>query len=82
VILCTSDKIDIVVKHSQKIVKYIVSMDLVDEEKKESVYKMHGIKVYNFEDVLINGKNNIVQHNPPKPDDVALICFTSGSFLY
>lgn len=38
-----------------------------------------GIQVISFDDFLKSGKENPVERNPPKPDDVLAIMYTSGS---
>jgi long-chain acyl-CoA synthetase len=37
-----------------------------------------GIEVLNFDDFLKSGKENPVEPNPPKPDDMLAIMYTSG----
>ncbi|NWR34950.1 ACSL5 ligase, partial [Tachuris rubrigastra] len=58
--------------------KIIVLMDLFDKELKDRGAKA-GIDVLSLQEVEELGKNNIRQPVPPKPDDLAVVCFTSGT---
>jgi long-chain acyl-CoA synthetase len=78
IILCSSDKIDLILKHSQNIVKYIIVFDDVDFEKFEN----NDIKILKYKDILNIGKLEQISFNPPTPDDISLICFTSGIYFF
>lgn len=39
-----------------------------------------GIEVLSFDDFIKSGKENPVEANPPQPDDVLAIMYTSGEF--
>jgi long-chain acyl-CoA synthetase len=38
-----------------------------------------GVTLYSFDEVLATGKANPIPHSPPGPDDIATICYTSGT---
>lgn len=50
-----------------------------DQAVVDRVSSTYGIKIYNFTDLEDSGANNQQPHNPPSPDDVAVINFTSGT---
>nr|AKC01515.1 long-chain fatty acid CoA ligase 1 [Meretrix meretrix]AKE13176.1 long-chain fatty acid CoA ligase 1 [Meretrix meretrix] len=53
-------------------------MDKINEENYETA-KKYGIKLVPFETVKANGRENPQELVPPSPDDLCLICYTSGT---
>lgn len=58
--------------------KTLIIMDKISEKNKETAEK-HGIKLIPFRDVVENGKRKRISPKPPKEDDLAMICYTSGT---
>uniref|UniRef100_A0A7M4EWM2 Arachidonate--CoA ligase n=1 Tax=Crocodylus porosus TaxID=8502 RepID=A0A7M4EWM2_CROPO len=58
--------------------KTIILMDLFDNELKERGAKM-GVEILLQQEVEELGKNNWQKPKPPKPEDLCIICFTSGT---
>jgi len=61
--------------HIKTIVK--IGSDVTDEEKEKA--GEHGVTVMTYKDLYAEGEANPVPHNPPQPDDIATICYTSGT---
>ncbi|XP_030644198.1 long-chain-fatty-acid--CoA ligase 1a [Chanos chanos] len=59
-------------------VKTIVLMEAFDSELAERAQKS-GIQIISLQDLEAAGKANHRKPLPPKPEDLALICFTSGT---
>ncbi|XP_006022878.1 long-chain-fatty-acid--CoA ligase 5 [Alligator sinensis] len=59
-------------------VKTIVLMDLFDNKLKERGATM-GVEILLQQEVEELGKNNWQKPKPPKPEDLCVICFTSGT---
>ncbi|KAM9741045.1 long-chain-fatty-acid--CoA ligase 1-like isoform 2-T4 [Menidia menidia] len=81
-IICdTADKVSMVldcvkdVKHS---VKTIVLMETPSDHLVERG-QMAGIHILSLQEMEAIGKGNHQQPVPPRPDDIAIICFTSGT---
>lgn len=79
-IICSKDKIDILLqlKPSLPSLKLIVSMDTIDNELKNKANNV-GIELISFTDAENEGSNSICEPRPPLPDDLATICYTSGT---
>ncbi|XP_053805484.1 long-chain-fatty-acid--CoA ligase 5 [Vidua chalybeata] len=58
--------------------KIIVLMDLFDKELKDRGAKV-GIEILSLQEVEELGRNNIREPVPPKPEDLSVVCFTSGT---
>ncbi|KAM6306606.1 long-chain-fatty-acid--CoA ligase 5 [Aegotheles albertisi] len=58
--------------------KTIILMDLFDKELKDRGAKV-GIEIIALQEVEELGRNNIREPVPPKPDDLCVVCFTSGT---
>ncbi|XP_019358346.1 PREDICTED: long-chain-fatty-acid--CoA ligase 5 [Gavialis gangeticus] len=58
--------------------KTIILMDLFDNELKERGAKM-GVEILLQQEVEELGKNNWQKPKPPKPEDLCIVCFTSGT---
>ncbi|NXK94162.1 ACSL5 ligase, partial [Formicarius rufipectus] len=83
VVICdTPEKAQVLLKNCEQketpCLKIIVLMDLFDKELKDRGAKV-GIEILALQEVEELGKNNIRQPVPPKPDDIAVVCFTSGT---
>jgi len=60
-------------------VKVVVQFeDLVDNEEVE-LAKQHDVQLLTLAEILAAGKDSLVPADPPKPDDLATICYTSGT---
>ncbi|KNC83602.1 hypothetical protein SARC_04160 [Sphaeroforma arctica JP610] len=58
--------------------KVAISFDEVTEEDKED-YKDVGVDLYPITELYALGKDNIVPHQPPGPDDLHILMYTSGT---
>ncbi|CAH1794140.1 unnamed protein product [Owenia fusiformis] len=58
--------------------KQIIVMDSMDQGL-VSAAKEKGVDILLFQDMLDFGQNNITEPVPPKPDNLATICYTSGT---
>ncbi|KAK7111907.1 long-chain-fatty-acid--CoA ligase 5-like isoform X1 [Littorina saxatilis] len=58
--------------------KTIILMDQIDGESQEQA-KQAGINLLQFSELEKLGKENPTKTNPAKPDDVCIICYTSGT---
>lgn len=58
--------------------KNIILMDPFDEDLKQKAEK-NGVELLLFSDAENIGKENFRKPVPPKPEDMSLICFTSGT---
>ncbi|NXI66593.1 ACSL5 ligase, partial [Anseranas semipalmata] len=58
--------------------KTIILMDLFDKELKDRGAKV-GVEILALQEVEELGRNNIREPNPPKPEDLCIVCFTSGT---
>ncbi|XP_009477144.1 long-chain-fatty-acid--CoA ligase 5 isoform X2 [Pelecanus crispus] len=58
--------------------KTIILMDLFDEELKDRGAKV-GVEILALQEVEELGRNNISKPVPPKPEDLCIVCFTSGT---
>ncbi|XP_014813491.1 PREDICTED: long-chain-fatty-acid--CoA ligase 5 [Calidris pugnax] len=58
--------------------KTIILMDLFDKELKERGAKV-GVEILALQEVEELGRNNIREPVPPKPEDLCIVCFTSGT---
>nr|CAB3219799.1 long-chain-fatty-acid--CoA ligase 1 [Phallusia mammillata] len=59
-------------------IKLIVAMETIDDDNKKLADEC-GVKVMTFSEVEENGKANLKDFVPPKPDDLNTICYTSGT---
>ncbi|NXX51006.1 ACSL5 ligase, partial [Tricholaema leucomelas] len=58
--------------------KIIILMDLFDKELKDRGTKV-GVEILALQEVEELGRNNIREPVPPKPEDLSVVCFTSGT---
>ncbi|NXE38286.1 ACSL5 ligase, partial [Ptilorrhoa leucosticta] len=83
VVICdTPAKAEVLLKNCEEkktpCLKIIVLMDLFDKELKDRGAKV-GIEILSLQEVEELGRNNIREPVPPKPDDLSVVCFTSGT---
>ncbi|NXA85506.1 ACSL5 ligase, partial [Melanocharis versteri] len=83
VVICdTPAKAEVLLKNCEEkktpCLKTIVLMDLFDEELKDRGAKV-GIEILSLQEVEELGRNNIREPVPPKPEDLSVVCFTSGT---
>ncbi|XP_028834337.1 long-chain-fatty-acid--CoA ligase 1 isoform X1 [Denticeps clupeoides] len=67
---CISDR--------EHMVRTIVIMEPFDNELAERA-KKSGVELISMKDMEALGKANLKKPLPPKPDDLAIVCFTSGT---
>ncbi|XP_009276146.1 PREDICTED: long-chain-fatty-acid--CoA ligase 5 isoform X2 [Aptenodytes forsteri] len=58
--------------------KTVILMDLFDKELKDRGAKV-GVEILALQEVEELGRNNIKEPVPPKPEDLCIVCFTSGT---
>ncbi|NXN83361.1 ACSL5 ligase, partial [Bombycilla garrulus] len=83
VVICdTPAKAEVLLKNCEEkktpCLKIVVLMDLFDQELKDRGAKV-GIELLSLQEVEEMGRNNIRDPVPPKPDDLSVVCFTSGT---
>ncbi|XP_037996921.1 long-chain-fatty-acid--CoA ligase 5 [Motacilla alba alba] len=83
VVICdTPAKAEVLLKNCEDkktpCLKIIVLMDLFDKELKDRGAKV-GIEILSLQEVEELGRNNIREPVPPKPEDLSVVCFTSGT---
>ncbi|XP_005048837.1 PREDICTED: long-chain-fatty-acid--CoA ligase 5 [Ficedula albicollis] len=83
VVICdTPAKAEVLLKNCEEKktpgLKIIVLMDLFDKELQERGAKV-GIEILSLQEVEELGRNNIREPVPPKPEDLSVVCFTSGT---
>ncbi|OPJ84205.1 long-chain-fatty-acid--CoA ligase 5 [Patagioenas fasciata monilis] len=65
-------------KEKMPCLKTIILMDLFDKELKDRGDKV-GVEIIALQEVEELGRNNIAEPVPPKPEDLCIVCFTSGT---
>ncbi|NXQ77904.1 ACSL5 ligase, partial [Quiscalus mexicanus] len=83
VVICdTPAKAEVLLKNCEDkktpCLKIIILMDLFDKELKDRGAKV-GIEILSLQEVEELGKNNIREPVPPRPEDLSVVCFTSGT---
>ncbi|XP_051530008.1 long-chain-fatty-acid--CoA ligase 5-like [Myxocyprinus asiaticus] len=83
IVLCDKqDKAETLLANCEKkltpVLKTIILMDPFDAALSERGSKC-GVDVLNLKDVEAFGKDNLHKPVPPKPEDLSIICFTSGT---
>merc|ERR1712137_1012958 len=61
-----------------KNLKYVIMMDKIDEKMKKQASDV-GLEAFSFEEVEELGSQNFHEPIPPKPDDLAILMYTSGT---
>ncbi|NXW03171.1 ACSL5 ligase, partial [Fregetta grallaria] len=83
IVICdTPEKAQILVENCEQekipCLKTIILMDLFDKELKDRGAKV-GVEILALQEVEELGRNNIREPVPPKPEDLCIVCFTSGT---
>ncbi|KFR00913.1 Long-chain-fatty-acid--CoA ligase 5 [Opisthocomus hoazin] len=83
IVICDSpEKAQILLENCEQektqCLKTIILMDLFDKELKDRGAKV-GVEILALQEVEELGRNNITKPVPPKPDDLCIVCFTSGT---
>lgn len=65
-------------KEKMPCLKTIILMDLFDKELKDRGDKVR-VEIIALQEVEELGRNNIAEPVPPKPEDLCIVCFTSGT---
>ncbi|XP_010563040.1 PREDICTED: long-chain-fatty-acid--CoA ligase 5 isoform X2 [Haliaeetus leucocephalus] len=83
VVICDKpEKAQILLENCEKektpCLKTIILMDLFDKELKDRGAKV-GVEILALQEVEELGRNNIREPVPPKPEDLCIVCFTSGT---
>ncbi|KAF9586695.1 hypothetical protein BGW38_008618 [Lunasporangiospora selenospora] len=79
-IIASDDKVPLLLemKSTLPTLKNIIVMGTLDQELTEEA-KGLGINITTWTDIETNGRDNPAPANPPTPDDIATICYTSGT---
>ncbi|KAM3842596.1 long-chain-fatty-acid--CoA ligase 5 [Diretmus argenteus] len=82
-VLCDKqNKAELLLQNREKgetpVLKTIVIMDPFDSELMERGAKC-GVDILSMQDMETLGKNHLQKPTPPKPEDLSIICFTSGT---
>ncbi|XP_049667082.1 long-chain-fatty-acid--CoA ligase 5 [Accipiter gentilis] len=83
IVICDKpEKAQILLENCEKektpCLKTIILMDLFDKELKDRGAKV-GVEILALQEVEELGRNNIREPVPPKPEDLCVVCFTSGT---
>ncbi|NXQ80865.1 ACSL5 ligase, partial [Nyctibius grandis] len=83
IVICDKpDKAEILLENCEQektpCLKMIILMDLFDKELKDRGAKV-GVEILALQEVEELGRNNIREPVPPKPEDLCIVCFTSGT---
>ncbi|KAJ3681040.1 hypothetical protein LUZ60_015529 [Juncus effusus] len=80
VIFCVPQTLGSLLSFASQIptVRLIVVVGGIDENM-PPIPSNNGVEVITFSKLLSNGKMNIQPFRPPKPEDIATICYTSGT---
>ncbi|NXY63984.1 ACSL5 ligase, partial [Callaeas wilsoni] len=83
VVICdTPAKAEVLLKNCEDkktpCLKIIILMDLFDKELKDRGAKV-GVEILSLQEVEELGRNNMKEPIPPKPEDLSVVCFTSGT---
>ncbi|NWU69592.1 ACSL5 ligase, partial [Pterocles burchelli] len=83
IVICdTPEKAQILLENYEQektpCLKTIILMDLFDKELKDRGAKV-GVEILALQEVEELGRNNIREPVPPKPEDLCIVCFTSGT---
>ncbi|XP_051144635.1 long chain acyl-CoA synthetase 6, peroxisomal-like [Andrographis paniculata] len=79
-IFCVPSTLNILLSFLSEIptVRLIVVVDGIDENL-PSLPSTTGVELLSYTRLLSQGRNNMIPFCPPKPEDVATICYTSGT---
>jgi long-chain acyl-CoA synthetase len=79
IVVCDDSEKALQLMNSKSNLEYIIVIDKLNEEAKNKAAELD-IKIMTFDDCRQVGRNNL-QPKPiaPKPDDLATICYTSGT---
>lgn len=79
-LLCNGASLGIVAKICSKVpsLKNIIYTDKADDKSKAALSAL-GIELFSFDEIERRGAAKPVESDPPKPEDVALCMFTSGT---
>jgi long-subunit acyl-CoA synthetase (AMP-forming) len=64
--------------HAIPSIKYIISMDPIDDEVEKSC-RLKDITCCYIKDLEMNGNDRKFQHRKPSPTDLCTICYSSGT---
>ncbi|NXD77933.1 ACSL5 ligase, partial [Halcyon senegalensis] len=83
IVICDKpEKAQILLKNCEQgktpCLKIIILMDLFDKELEDRGAKV-GVEILALQEVEELGRNNIREPVPPKPEDLCIVCFTSGT---
>ncbi|XP_010280584.1 PREDICTED: long-chain-fatty-acid--CoA ligase 5 isoform X3 [Phaethon lepturus] len=83
IVICDKpEKVQILLENCEQekspCLKTIILMDLFDKELKDRGAKV-GVEILALQEVEELGRNNIREPVPPKPEDLCIVCFTSGT---
>jgi len=80
VIVCSSDKVKGLLNaaHSIRSLKTIIYFDNLGDDLKELALSKN-IQLFPFEYVEASGKENLIEPQPPAPEELSTICYTSGT---
>eukprot|EP01102_Stenamoeba_stenopodia_P012401 TRINITY_DN3916_c0_g1_i1.p1 TRINITY_DN3916_c0_g1~~TRINITY_DN3916_c0_g1_i1.p1 ORF type:complete len:689 (-),score=164.93 TRINITY_DN3916_c0_g1_i1:125-2191(-) len=80
-IVCTKDKIQKLIEISEQCptLKTIVQMEKQGDKQLIEAAEAKGIKIVSFNEIADKGAFSPIPPNPPKPEDLATIMYTSGT---
>ncbi|XP_068706539.1 long-chain-fatty-acid--CoA ligase 1-like [Montipora foliosa] len=80
-IVCDESKLKVLLEEAKKCpkLKNIVKIGAAVTDEEKVVGDEMGVKIISFTDVEERGRDNRQEKKPPKPDDIAVVCYTSGT---
>lgn len=80
-VVCDANKLPLLAKtlHNCKSVKLVVKMENVTGDDEKLFRGVAGVKLESFAEVERLGRSNRAPSQPPKPEDVCTVCYTSGT---
>lgn len=77
-VVCDDSEKALQLMNTKSNLEYIIVIDKISDEARSRAAELN-LKIFSFEEVKQIGKDNLKKPIPPKPDDLATICYTSGT---
>ncbi|TMW67699.1 hypothetical protein Poli38472_011319 [Pythium oligandrum] len=79
-LICANEQFDNVLKCKDvcPTLKYIVQFEHVTDEQRQQAMKK-GVELKSFREIEELGEKNPIPADPPSPEDIATLCYTSGT---
>jgi long-chain acyl-CoA synthetase len=77
-IVCDDSKKALQVMGLKSNLEFLIIIDDITQEARDKASEIN-IRLFSFNDVILNGKESLLEPVAPKPDDLCTICYTSGT---